>query len=125
MLTTLSSSFAALAIVLAAIGLYAVLAYGVAQRLREIGIRIALGAKPSDVRRLVLSQVGRISLIGGVIGAGLALGLGRLGQAMLFGVQGYDLCDHRWRGAPHPRCRLRRRSHTGTPRVTHRPGRWC
>ena len=76
---------------MAAIGIYAVLAYGVAQRLREIGIRIALGAKTSDVRRLVFSQVGRISLFGGLIGGGLALVLGRLGRAMLFGVQGYDL----------------------------------
>jgi predicted permease len=90
MLTILSSSFAGLAVVLAGSGIYAVLAYGVAQRVREIGIRIALGAKTSDVRKLVFSQVGRISLIGAVIGAGLALALGRLGQAMLFGVQGYD-----------------------------------
>jgi predicted permease len=86
-LSTLSSAFAVLATLLAAIGLYAVLAYGVAQRLREIGIRIALGAKGSDVRWLVLSQVGRMTLVGGVVGAGLALGLGRLGQAMLFGVE--------------------------------------
>ena len=89
-LSTLSSSFAALATLLAAIGLYAVLAYGVAQRLREFGIRIALGAQRSDVRWLVLAQVTRISLIGGVIGAGLAFGLGRLSQALLFGVAGYD-----------------------------------
>ena len=91
MLTILSSSFAGLAVVLAAIGIYAVLAYGVAQRVREIGIRIALGARTADVRRLVFSQVGRISLIGSVIGGGLALGLGRLGQSMLFGVQGHDV----------------------------------
>ena len=90
-LGTLSSSFAALATVLAAIGLYAVLAYGVARRLREIGIRVALGAQPRDVRRLVLSQVGRISLIGGAIGVVLALALGRLGRAMLFGVGASDL----------------------------------
>jgi predicted permease len=90
-LTTLSSAFAVLAVVLAAIGLYAMLAYGVAQRLREIGIRIALGAKSADVRRLVLSQVGRISLVGGLVGGGLALGLGRIGQTMLFGVHGYDV----------------------------------
>jgi ABC-type antimicrobial peptide transport system permease subunit len=87
-LGTLSSSFAGLAILLAAIGLYAVLAYGVTQRLREIGIRMALGAKPRDVRSLVLSQVGRITLVGGTVGAVLALGLARLGQAMLFGVEG-------------------------------------
>ena len=65
-----------LAIVLAAIGLYAVLAYGVAQRLREIGIRIALGATPRDIRGLVLGQVSRIGIVGGLIGAALALGLG-------------------------------------------------
>jgi ABC-type antimicrobial peptide transport system permease subunit len=90
-LSTLSSSFAVLATLLAGIGLYAVLAYGVARRLREIGIRIAVGAQPRDVRRLVLSQVGRISLVGGAIGVVLALGLGRLGRAMLFGVGGTDL----------------------------------
>ena len=88
-LGTLSSSFAGLATVLAAIGLYAVLAYGVARRLREFGIRIALGAQSRDVRWLVLAQVTRISLIGGLVGAGLALGLGSLSRALLFGVTGY------------------------------------
>ena len=87
-LTTISSAFAGLAVVLAAIGLYAVLAYGIAQRLREIGIRIALGATPGDIRGLVLRQVGRISIVGVGIGAALAFGLGRLSQAMLFGVEG-------------------------------------
>ena len=86
-LTMMSSAFAGLAIVLAAIGLYAVLAFGIAQRLREIGIRIALGATPRDIRGLVLGQVGRIGIVGVVIGAALALGLGRLSQAMLFGVE--------------------------------------
>jgi putative ABC transport system permease protein len=90
-LTTMSSAFAGLAVVLAAIGLYAVLAFGVAQRLREFGIRIALGARNADVHWLVLSQVGRISLIGGAIGASLAFAIGRLGQAMLYEVQGYSL----------------------------------
>ena len=86
-LTITSSALAGLAVVLAAIGLYAVLAYGVAQRLREIGIRIALGATPRDIRGLVLGQVSRIGIVGGLIGAALALGLGRLSQAMLFGVE--------------------------------------
>jgi predicted permease len=90
-LGTLSSSFAALATLLAAIGLYAVLAYGVAQRLREFGIRIALGAQRGHVRWLVLSQVMRIGAIGGVIGAGLAFGLGRVSEAMLFGVAGSNI----------------------------------
>jgi len=89
-LTTLSFAFAGLALVMAAIGVYAVLAYGVAQRLREIGIRMALGAKPRDVRALVLSHVGRMTLVGGTVGAVLAFGLGRLGQGMLFGVEGTD-----------------------------------
>ena len=90
MLGTLSSSFALVATLLAAIGLYAVLAYGVTRRLREIGIRIALGAQPRDVRRLVLVQMARMTLVGGVVGAALALVLGRLAQAMLFGVEGTD-----------------------------------
>jgi predicted permease len=87
-LTLMSSAFAGLAIVLGAIGLYAVLAYGITQRLREIGIRIALGATPRNIRGLVLGQVGRISIVGVGIGAALAFGLGRLSQAMLFGVEG-------------------------------------
>jgi predicted permease len=86
-LTMMSSAFAGLAIVLAAIGLYAVLAYGIAQRWREIGIRIALGATPRDIRGLVLGQVSRIGIVGVVIGSVLALGLSRLSQAMLFGVE--------------------------------------
>ncbi len=86
-LTMTSAAFAGLAIVLAAIGLYAVLAYGIAQRLREIGIRIAFGATPRDIRGLVFGQIGRIGIIGVVIGAALALGLGRLSQTMLFGVE--------------------------------------
>lgn len=89
-LGTLSSSFALVATLLAAIGLYAVLAYGVTRRLREIGIRVALGAQPRDVRWLVLAQMARMTLVGGVVGAALALVLGRLAQAMLFGVEGTD-----------------------------------
>jgi len=88
--TTLSSWFAGLALVLAAIGLYAVIAYGVAQRLRELGIRIALGAQRWQVRWLVLSRVVRMGLVGGAIGFGLALAFGRLGRALLFGVGGYE-----------------------------------
>lgn len=89
-LPALSSAIAGLALILAAIGLDAVLAYGVAQRLREIGIRIALGARPADVKRLVLTQVGRIGIVGAVIGGALGLAFGRVAQAVLFGVQGYN-----------------------------------
>ena len=90
-LATLSSWFAGLATLLAGIGLYAVLAYTVAQRLREIGIRVALGARPADVRRLLFGYVGRIVVVGGTIGAAAALGLGRLGETLLFGVQGSNV----------------------------------
>ncbi len=87
-LATLSSWFAGLATLLAAIGLYAVLAYAVAQRIREIGIRMALGARSADIWRLVFSQVGRIGVVGGAIGVAAAIGLGRLAQGLLFGMQG-------------------------------------
>jgi putative ABC transport system permease protein len=87
-LATLSSWFAGLATLLAAIGLYAVLAYAVSQRIREIGIRMALGARTSDIWRLVFSQVGRIGIVGGAIGVAAAIGLGRLAQGLLFGTQG-------------------------------------
>jgi predicted permease len=89
-LAMLSSSFAGLALLLAAIGLYAVIAYGVAQRLRELGIRIALGAQRRQVRWLVLSRVLRMGLVGGAIGLTLAFAFGRLGRGLLFGVAGYE-----------------------------------
>jgi predicted permease len=90
LLATLSAAFAALAAGLAAIGLYAVLAYTVARRRREFGIRAALGAAPGDVRAIVLAHVGRMTLAGVIVGAGLALGLGRLGKSLLFGVDALE-----------------------------------
>ena len=86
----LSASFASLATLLAAIGLYGVLAYTVAQRTREIGVRMALGAAPSGVRRMVLRQVLWMTLIGGTIGVGAALALGRFGESLLFQLNGRD-----------------------------------
>jgi predicted permease len=89
-LSTLSSSFAALATLLAAIGLYAVLAYGVARRVREVGIRMALGATGGQVRRMVFADVSWMAGGGIVVGCALAIGLGQLGQSMLFGVEGFE-----------------------------------
>jgi ABC-type antimicrobial peptide transport system permease subunit len=86
----LSSSFAGLATILAGIGLYAMLAHIVARRLREMGIRIALGAQRRDVARLIFVHVGRITLVGGTIGAALAIALGRAGRSMLFGLGGSE-----------------------------------
>ena len=89
-ISVLSASFAAIATLLAAIGLYGVLAYTVAQRTREIGLRMALGAAPGRVRAMVLRQVGIMTIVGGVIGLAAAVGIGHLAQSLLFQMQGYD-----------------------------------
>lgn len=89
-ISILSAAFAILATLLAAIGLYGVLAYTVAQRTREIGLRMALGAGSDTVRAMVLKQVGRMIAVGGVVGIALALGIGRAAQSLLFGMEGYD-----------------------------------
>ena len=90
MISILSAAFALLATLLAAIGLYGVLAYSVAQRTREIGVRMALGADSGRVRRMVLGQVGLMVIVGGVIGLAGALALGRGAKSLLFELNGYD-----------------------------------
>ncbi len=90
MISILSAAFALLATLLAAIGLYGVLAYSVSQRTREIGVRMALGADRSAVQRMVLRQVGGMIGIGVTIGALVAFGLGRAAQSLLFGLEGHD-----------------------------------
>lgn len=90
LISMLSASFAVLATLLAAIGLYGVLAYTVAQRTREFGLRMALGADSRRVRRMVLWQVGRMMLVGGVLGIAGGLLLGRAARSILFGVEGTD-----------------------------------
>ncbi len=85
-----AAAFAALATLLAAIGLYGVLAYAVAQRTREIGLRMALGADAGRVRRMVLGQVGLMTLAGAAAGIPAALGLARLAGSLLFGLEGHD-----------------------------------
>jgi len=90
MISTLSASFAVLATLLAAVGLYGVLAYSVAQRTREIGVRMALGANGGRVRGMVLMQVARMALIGGVIGIAGALGIGKASQSLLYQLDGHD-----------------------------------
>jgi predicted permease len=90
MISTLSVAFAALATLLAAVGLYGVLAYTVAQRTREIGVRMALGADARRVRGMVLKQVGVMTLIGGLIGLAGAYGLGKAAASLLFELKGHD-----------------------------------
>jgi predicted permease len=90
MVSTLSAAFAMLATLLAAVGLYGVLAYAVSQRTREIGLRMALGADPARMRRMILKQVGWMTLIGGAIGIVGAYYLGKGAESLLFELKGYD-----------------------------------
>ena len=83
--------FALAALLLAAIGVYGVIAYSVVQRTREIGIRMALGAQPGDVRRMLLVEGGRLAALGVVLGVAGALLLTRAMSALLYGVGPRDL----------------------------------
>ena len=90
LLAVLSSVFAALALVLAAIGLYGVMAYGVSQRISELGIRMALGATGGDVQWLVLKQTAQLVLIGVGTGIAAALPLARLTSSLLYELEPGD-----------------------------------
>jgi ABC-type antimicrobial peptide transport system permease subunit len=90
MIGILCTVFAVIATILAAVGLYGVLAYVVAQRTREIGLRMALGAAPAAIQRMVLRQVLWMALIGGIIGLAAAVGAGRFAESLLFKLNGHD-----------------------------------
>jgi putative ABC transport system permease protein len=90
LLSFLFSVFAGLALVLATIGLYGLLAYTTLKRVREIGIRLALGARPAQIRALVLTHGLQLLLIGSVIGLVAAFALSRAMQSVLFEVKGID-----------------------------------
>ncbi|HEX5048820.1 MAG TPA: ADOP family duplicated permease [Gammaproteobacteria bacterium] len=90
LLSLLSAAFAALATLLAAVGLYGVLAYNVTQRTRELGLRLALGAAPARLQAMVLKQVGVMAAIGAGAGLAGALALGSAAQTVLFGLSGRD-----------------------------------
>jgi predicted permease len=89
-ISVLSAAFALLATLLAAVGLYGVLAYTVSQRTREIGLRMALGADAARVRGMILRQVGLMTIVGGGVGLATAVWLGRVSQSLLFQMKGYD-----------------------------------
>jgi predicted permease len=86
----LMTAFAGFALVLAAIGLFGIIAYAVGERTREIGIRIALGAKPRAIFRLVVGQGMALALVGLLVGLPLALGMGRAVAGLLYGVAPND-----------------------------------
>jgi putative ABC transport system permease protein len=87
----LSAAFGGLAALLAALGIYGVLAYLVVQRTREIGIRVALGAAAGHVRGLVFKEVGWMVLAGAAVGLPLSYGLARLSESLLYGVHAGDV----------------------------------
>jgi predicted permease len=86
----LTSGFGVLALVLASIGIYGIMAYTVARRTSEIGIRMALGARQAQVLGMVLREVSWMAVAGVVLGVGAALGLARLVASMLYGLKAWD-----------------------------------
>jgi len=86
----LLASFAGLALILAAVGIYSVLSYTVRRRIREIGIRMALGASNHDVIRMVLADGLKPILAGVALGLAAALALGRVVSSLIFGVRATD-----------------------------------
>jgi predicted permease len=86
----LVGGFAGMALLLGVVGLYGVIAYGVSQRTREIGVRMALGAERGSVYRLVLREAGQLIATGVVIGIAASFGTALLMRKLLFGVQAWD-----------------------------------
>lgn len=88
--TWLFGSFAVMALVLAAAGIFGVISYSVSRRTHEIGIRVALGASPASVMRLILTESARLVLIGLAVGVPVALGLSRFLSNLLFHIHAAD-----------------------------------
>ncbi len=90
LLIVLTTGSAAVAVLLAALGLFGVMAYWVSQRVKELGVRAALGARPRDLHRVVLRQGGRLMVIGLLCGIAGALAVMRLLRSLLYGVSDRD-----------------------------------
>lgn len=89
-LAALTSGFGLLALALACVGIYGIMAYSVANRRNEIGIRLALGAQPGQVRGMILRESTWLAIAGIVAGTGAAIGVTRLIKSMLYGIQPWD-----------------------------------
>jgi ABC-type antimicrobial peptide transport system permease subunit len=87
---SIAQGFGLLGLALAALGIYGLVAYTVSQRTREIGVRVALGAAPADIRKLVVNQGLRLAVVGVAIGLVLSFGVTRVLAAVLFGVSASD-----------------------------------
>jgi len=87
---SLLGAFASVAVVLAVVGLYGVIAYGVSQRRREFGVRVALGAQTRQIGRMVLAEGARVAVAGVIVGGAAALAMGRFLSALLFEVRPAD-----------------------------------
>jgi ABC-type antimicrobial peptide transport system permease subunit len=90
LLATLASGIGLLALLLACVGLYSVTSYDVARRTKEIGVRMALGARTGDVLKMTLTRGLRLALTGVFIGLGAGLALTRYVETLLFGVRPFD-----------------------------------
>ena len=90
-LAWLVGGFAGMALLLGVVGLYGVIAYSVNQRVREIGIRMALGAQPGSVYRLILREAGWLTILGIALGVAGSVGAASLMRSLLFGVSSWDV----------------------------------
>lgn len=90
MISTLAAAFAALATLLAAVGLYGVLAYTVSRRTREIGIRLAIGADAQSIRNMVLREVAWLIVAGAALGLPAAIALATYSKSLLYEMKGFD-----------------------------------
>ena len=120
-LLTLVTVFGALALVLSAIGAYGVISYSAAQRGREFGVRLALGAGRPQILRLVLTQGLRLTTAGLALGLLLALLLGRVMRTLLYGISPTDLPTFAVVSVDHPDHRPRRQPPPRPPRLPRRP----
>jgi putative ABC transport system permease protein len=92
--TVLVSLFSAMALTLAAIGLYGVMAYMVTQRTKEIGVRVALGARPGQILSEVLRSGGKLTLAGAIVGIVLAALASRFAGTLLYGIRSFDTATY-------------------------------